>query len=546
MFRDLVAALTSKKYIKLPIKKKLLKTFIPKNILDASSYFHSEVYKNEVKPILNSLKNTSKTESQILSVWKTDFVAHKLALIYILNQTDKEKKSNSGINRQRRSRSSITGPVLTNIIRTLKPALSKYREDQANEKLKIARTGLDKQTKGTRVQDTLSFDPLNTDPEPCPNPSCAHSYCMLVNTDQEVENINMEVEFDYARRMNRWNSMPVNERPGKPRKGKSTDRQVACHCVKFFCGLREGGGSCPSCQAAGGATLFTDQNGQRQCSCPVCMCDCQIKFGLSDRRKIALQFEMEKKPENLPKDSRSYFQSVILDTITEASLLSKMDGAGGDKHQVAANSAALTANLIMSNTALQTNNRLRNAMQTALPKTRMTSTGYDIQSLRKRQKMGLSLRNVLDPDVPTVTPASAHSTASAVAVTGAARDQRFYRNKLSPLALSPVLKQHAENICDDDSSVEVLDIKPSARPTVANATTPLIVRRARKRTNKMMFDHFRKEDSDLKQKNIKTLKKVQAKLRSPDKTTINALVDNKECFKDSQEAVQFVQCTMLD
>ena len=62
----------------------------------------------------------------------------------------------------------------------------------------------------------------------------------------------------------------------------------------------------------------------------------------------------------------------------------------------------------------------------------------------------------------------------------------------------------------------------------------------------MMFDHFRKEDSNLKRKNFKTLKKVQAKLRSPDKTTINALVDNQECFKDNQEAVQFVQCTMLD
>ena len=224
--------------------------------------------------------------------------------------------------------------------------------------------------------------------------------------------------------------------------------------------LRDNGGDCYACQKRGGPTMdIDDATNNGVCICEVCKCVCEILFPRSKRNHDAAEYLrkrqqlQQQQATTVPTDTPSYFNSVIVDTITNNTI-----DAAQEQGRVVDNNGGMHDNVLLGTASdlfsdvggIQGNIRLRHRMSQAMPITNTTREGLSI--------------------------------AIAQLCTGITRDDRFSHNRLSSRPL-----QHRNNappteaLPIDNSIMEVWTNSPNQNggntstegnlaPVVATAT----------------------------------------------------------------------------
>lgn len=164
---------------------------------------------------------------------------------------------------------------------------------------------------------------------------------------------------------------------------------------------------CYACRKQGGLTIdIDDATNNVVCVCKVCKCVCDILFPWSKRNHVAAEYLkkrqqlQQQQATTVPTNTVSYFNSVVLDTITNNTInVAQKQGCvvdnNGGIHDDVLSGAAY--DLFSDVGGIQGNIQLRHRMTQAMPITNTTSQGLSITQVR----------------------------------TGMTRDDRFSRNRLS-------------------------------------------------------------------------------------------------------------------
>jgi len=200
---------------------------------------------------------------------KEEHVADKKARAAVQSKKKPKPKSNA----------------LRRAIRKLKevyhPILRRYDSAQRAERNRVHKTPtLDYQKTGTRVQDTIDFDPARADPVACP--VCGHRRTMPVPGADAAANA-------------------ANERRRAEAQADGDSAFVgasavhACFCCKEVCCGEDDGTGCRTCEAAIAADPSVELKRTE------CKCQCQVKFEEMHRHAIALAVERNKRKQASPR-----------------------------------------------------------------------------------------------------------------------------------------------------------------------------------------------------------------------------------------------------
>ena len=448
------------------------------------------------------------------------------------------------------------------ILKDLKSFLDEITSELDHDKSVKAnqgrRRGLSQQKTGERVQDRVPWDPSKQEVQPCPNPDCGHSFCMAIETEEEVLDKNAKVEEAYQKRLREWTSKPESEKGPKPRRGTFSCQTIACYCSKMHCLLRLDGGQCPMCRKLVNTEQTPhdfDENNELYCKCSVCACTCQVTFPRNKRAAIALELEMEKRGMNKDgeQENSANFLSTILHGIMDNSVIeaARESNCGVDK--VSVNDAASMASLsVLKSTELNHNTVLRNNLRNEIPRARhINANGMKIGTLRDTVRMSTNL---------STQTSSSQAFRNRDHCSNGRRDSKFYRNGLSgsrpiegvastnccnhvsPTPFSSPKKrqkcsqfQSPTKMSDLNDEVEIVETR---KPAVPPTSTPSMEKRLRRKVARKIAKEGKIMDDD----DLLMCRKIQKNLVKKDRHTSTILADAD--LPNSQEALDYLSSAL--
>jgi len=244
-----------------------------------------------------------------------------------------------------------------------------------------------KNNKGERPQDEIPFDVTKADTKSCPR--CKHMMVMPIESKQEVDEYNKEVEEDYQRRIKQHNTLPaaVQRTKTRPRRGKMKERTFACYCFKMHCMLQDTGGNCVRCRAyKARGTFFLDEAGEF-CCCRICGCSCRLLFTETTRHAVAQDADpLEKEPEKDAPQTMAGFVEYVHETVAASHREELRSNTTASTQEISHNACTNSLYSIVSNPNLASARFQKKIKAAAGPLKKTSMDGKTIQQLRAEQK----------------------------------------------------------------------------------------------------------------------------------------------------------------
>ena len=362
----------------------------------------------------------------------------------------------------------------------------------------------------TRPQDDVEWDIGKQEAEPCPG--CGHYYTMAMESRETIDGENGVIRAENDQRLREFDGLSGAAKKDKkrPTKKKGKTQTVGCYCFRMNCLLQQSGGTCVSCRmmSDAGEDRFTlDANGNRQCSCDICKCDCCIFFPRNRRYEVALAAASKTEVTDVidvddPASTVSLLGSVILNGIQNGVALARQKKVDSTPEEVGRDASAYALQGLLGSTQFRSARAVKD-LQTAMGPIPGTVGGKDINTLRREKKSGRELI--------------------------AQQDIRFIRNKLSKKPITGPSSSHHTPVviseCDLIPPSSTSFAGPSASlPTPLNLESSGVFKptsaagarrgRIRRASLKMKYDKTANEDAKEEATKLVNLTKSQ---RTPNK-----------------------------
>lgn len=387
--------------------------FFPRLMLDHGS---------PASKLLSDIQYTGNDEKQRKSKWTADVMANYILRLHILYvdafmMTEGKPFKPSKAVKQ----------FFDTVDPVVKEAIAKTDAEAKRTKKRSAQK---KQTAGRRIQDEIPFDQGKREKQECP--ACKHHFTMIVVDNRDAMNLLKQQHKDDMEKYERARPSTRGKKPSAP---KYPDSEIACYCFNQQCLVDPNGIGCLSCvaiAAEGSLPMLQgmDKQGNRVCNCPVCQCDCAVRFARKDRIKIAQETQLSKEGDRIPSpiliDPRGMVQGALEHGAIHA-LRDLSHGDMVDDERLERNATAYATQHVIHDPAFQSAKTKKQLQAAVGPKNRISSRapGKGIHELREQQRQM--------PDAfSTLYPSNAAPTSSV-----SEKDKRFYSNGLSSAKLHP-------------------------------------------------------------------------------------------------------------
>ena len=169
-----------------------------------------------------------------------------------------------------------------------------------NEPLISKKGQIGKQPAGRSIQDSIDMSTITRgklDFTSCAN--CKHNFVLPIGSPQiEINHHNDTIKQVYREKMYEYNHKSRSRKGGpKPKMGRALSMKLACLCTRMHCMNRPDGVGCLKCEWAcfenkdKTVRPYFDEN--KDCTCPICRCQCSVVYFRNEEKKLAAQAKFE-------------------------------------------------------------------------------------------------------------------------------------------------------------------------------------------------------------------------------------------------------------